>query len=185
MCRWRHDMYAKGGTKKPVLTPGVLPFLTLACRNVHQAAELMEKYCGNSAGGSMMSDVHGDAVAFDSTASGLGMVWAKDGILTRSNHPEAPLCQGDEQYPCPAFEADSKYRTRELRKLFEAESGRLTPQKALHIMADHTVYPRGQCKHWHDDGTVTTALVMCEPSKGLLHIVRGQPCCNWPVTYSV
>jgi hypothetical protein len=185
MCRWRHDLYAKSGSRMPVLTPGVLPLLTLACHNVHQAVELMEKYCGNSAGGCMLMDSSGQAVTCDSSISGLGLVWMKDGILTRSNHPESPLCRGDEQYPYPGFEADSKYRTHGLRKLFEAESGRLTAQKAVQIMADHSVYPRGQCKHWHDDGTVTTALVLCEPSKGLMHVVRGQPCCNWPVTYTL
>jgi len=67
------------------------------------------------------------------------------------------------------------------------ERGRLTPQKILMLLADHTHYPRGICKHTVGDNryTGTSGVVIAEPTRGKLHVVRGNPCCNWPVTYTV
>lgn len=185
LCRFRHNMYAKPSAKTSPLNNGVLALACMSCRTVHQAVELICRYGGAGAGGLLMSDSQGDAVAVDTTAGGAGFVWARDGVLTRSNHPEALEGVPFAEYPCKGAQEDSHYRTHGLRRLLEAERGRLTPQKALAIMADHSVYPRGPCKHWNEDGDTTTCFVMCEPTKGLLHAVRGQPCCNWPVTYTV
>ena len=52
-------------------------------------------------------------------------------------------------------------------------------------LADHSRYPRGICRHIVGERTDmgTSAAVVAEPAKGRLHVVRGNPCCNWPVSY--
>ena len=64
---------------------------------------------------------------------------------------------------------------------------RLTAQQALACLADHTHYPQSICRHWVEGrpGMITNASVVAEPGKGLLHVVRGQPCSNWPTTYTL
>lgn len=82
---------------------------------------------------------------------------------------------------------NSRYRMHGLWDLLDAERGRLTPQRAMMLLADHTYYPQGICRHWIDGDprSETVAAAVAEPTLGRLHVVRGQPCCNWPVTYTV
>jgi hypothetical protein len=74
-----------------------------------------------------------------------------------------------------------------LRELLEAERGRLTAQRAMMCLADHSHYPWGLCRHPADaePGFRTTAAVVVEPTRGLLHVTRGNPCSNWPTTYAL
>lgn len=180
----RHTMFARGGSR-PGLPGGVLPYVCLACGSADKAVELYRQYAGGGPAGMMYSDATGRSAAIDVTRSGIGVRYPVDGVLTRSNHPESPECAADEEYPDVTTGDDSKYRTRGLFKLFHAERGRLSAVKAVQIMADHTMYPGGPCKHWSDNGDVTTCLYVAEPTRGRIHVVRGQPCCNWPVTYTI
>ena len=74
-----------------------------------------------------------------------------------------------------------------LWKLLNAERGRLTAQRALMCLADHSRYPRGICRHMvgKSVGMGTTAAVVAEPARGRLHVVRGNPCCNPAVIYEL
>jgi hypothetical protein len=52
--------------------------------------------------------------------------------------------------------------------------------------ADHSHYPLGICRHIDGvDIGCTTAAVVVEPTRGLLHVTRSNPCANWPVTYTL
>ena len=70
--------------------------------------------------------------------------------------------------------------------LLDGERGRLTAQRAMLLLADHTYYPQGICRHWIADepNSETVAAAVAEPTLGRLHVVRGQPCSNWAVTYT-
>jgi hypothetical protein len=87
----------------------------------------------------------------------------------------------------PSEREQSSWRISGLWHLLNAERGRLTAQKALGCLADHTYYPQSICRHWiaGRPGHITNASAIAEPAKGLLHVVRGQPCSNWPATYTV
>ena len=78
----------------------------------------------------------------------------------------------------------SEHRQKRLYELLEAERGRLTPQVALAALCDHQNFPLSICAH-RGNGTHTSAAVVAEPSRGLLHVTRGAPCQNWPRTYSL
>ena len=62
--------------------------------------------------------------------------------------------------------------------------GRLTPQIMLQNLSNHENYPLSICSH-RDKEYHTTACVIAEPTRGLLHVARGAPCQNWPVTYKL
>jgi len=81
----------------------------------------------------------------------------------------------------------SRFREAHLRKLLNDERGRLTAAKAMMCLADHVGYPHSLCRHLiaGEPRFCTTAAVVAEPTKGLLHVTRGNPCANWPASYSV
>ena len=66
-------------------------------------------------------------------------------------------------------------------------SGRLSGPKALALLADHHDYPWGICNHaeGREPELFTTAAVVADLGQRTLHVVRGSPCANWPVSYSM
>jgi len=163
----------------------VYGLLTLAGHSVHEAADLAMQYGRRGAGNLFVSDGNGESISIETNIGGVSILRQEDGILTHANHPEGEKTTPYEAYPFEGAKEDSVYRMHGLRRLLHAERGRLTPQKVLMLLADHTMYPGGTCKHFSEDGAQTTAAVIAEPTRGKLHVVRGQPCCNWPVTYTV
>ena len=120
--------------------------------------------------------------------SGVGLVWAEDGIATHGNHPESEATRPHENLTWAASEREnSRYRMHGLHALLGAERGRLTPQRAMMGLADHTYYPQGICRHWieGEPNAETVSATVAEPTLGRLHVVRGQPCGNPVTTYSV
>ena len=62
--------------------------------------------------------------------------------------------------------------------------GKISPARSLQLLGDHENYPFSICRH--NDGDIeTTAAVVVEPAKRTLHVVRGNPCMNWPVSYTI
>jgi hypothetical protein len=182
----RHDMGARKGGERKGPNLRLMAMLGLASGSVDAAVELYKKHAGPGGGGYMFSEPSGRAAAIDVTASAVGVRYMEEGILTRSNHPEAAENAIDWDEKAPGA-WDTIYRTRGLYKLFYAERGRLTAQKAYMIMADHSKYPAGQCKHSAIGGNnvFTTCLYVAEPTRGRMHVVRGQPCSNWPAMYGI
>lgn len=162
--------------------------LALAGSSVEAAIEIAQRHGISGAGCHLISDRTGAACSVEYNAGGVGLVWARDGIATHANHPESDVTRTFEDLTWAASEREnSRYRMHGLHALFDAERGRLTAQRATHILGDHTYYPQGICRHWieGEPDSETTSAAVCEPAKGLLHVIRGQPCSNWPVTYSV
>lgn len=184
MSQFRNTLWSSAGMEKG-LDFMILGLLCLAGKTVHEGAELALKYGRRGAGNQLLADANGDSLSIESNIGGVNILPAKDGICTHANHPFGPDTSKFEEYPVATFKADSEVRTFRLWDRFNADRGRLTPQRTLQLIADHSTYPRGTCKHYGEDGGVTTAVVVCEPTLGKLHAVRGQPCCNWPVTYAV
>jgi len=186
MSIFRNSLYSKQGAEKG-LTMEQWGLLTLAGRTVHEGVDIARR-CGITGSGSLLiSDAQGESLSVEYNAGGVGIVPAKDGIATHGNHPEGEETGAFEHYPDEIEKENSRYRMHGLWRLLNAERGKLTPQKALMMLADHTHYPRGICRHITGDiaNGGTTAAVVAEPTVGKLHVVRGNPCCNWPVTYTL
>lgn len=162
-------------------------FLALAAQSVHDVAEVAKKHGVRGAGNLLVSDSHGESLSVEYNAGGVSIIPAKDGIATHGNHCEGRETGQYATYPDENEWENSRYRMHGLWGLFNAERGKLTPQKVFQLVADHSLYPKGVCRHSvAGDGQVgTSASVVCEPTLGRLHVTRGQPCCNWPVTYTI
>ncbi len=168
-------------------------YLALAGSSAQEAAEIAEKHGLLGSGNCLVSDPDGISLSVEHNGGGVSFIPAREGIATHANHPEgektAPL--EPEEYATmetnEAARGDSRYRMHGLWDLFHAERGRLTAQKAMYILSDHTHYPLGICAHMINDNPErgTTAAIIAEPSRGLLHATRSNPCSNWPVTFGL
>lgn len=103
------------------------------------------------------------------------------------NHPVGKETAPFESYPDPVEKKNSRYRMDTLHALLDRQRGRLTAEAALEALADHSGYPRGICRHLIGDDPQmgTTAAVVAEPTRGKLHVARGNPCCNRAVCYEL
>lgn len=160
--------------------------LALAGDSVDAAVEMASAHGIAGAGNALLSDGAGRAASVEYNGGGVNVVPACHGIATHANHPvgadTAPFAHGP-----PGFDpADSRLRMSRLAELLHAERGRLTAQRALMALADHSTYPNGLCRHLVPGARriCTTAAVVAEPTAGRLHVTRGQACMNWPTTYT-
>lgn len=162
--------------------------LALAGNTVDEAAELAVRHGLAGSGNFLVSDGQGQSSSIEFNAGGVSIITSARGIATHANHPEGRETAPFEHYPDERRRQDSRHRCQVLRERLEAERGRLTPPKAMMCLADHTHYPWGICNHLIPGATpprCTTAAVVAEPTRGRLHVVRGNPCSNWPVSYEV
>jgi hypothetical protein len=184
MSLFRNTLYAAGPCASG-LNYGVVTIVMLSCRSVDEAAELVQAHGRNGTGNTLMADAAGKSISVETNAGGQAYIRDVDGINVHTNHALRENTLAFAEYAPGDSESDSVFRHEQLCRRFERERGRLAPAKVLALLAEHAGYPRGTCKHRSDNGDITTAAVIAEPTRGLLHVVRGQPCCNWPVTYSV
>lgn len=186
MSIFRNSLHSRDGSEKG-LTMVQWGLLALAGKSVHEAAELAEKHGIAGSGNCLISDAQGESVSVEFNAGGVSVVRAEGGIATHANHPEGKETTPYEEYPDEVERKNSRYRAHTLRQLLDADRGRLTPQKAMMCLADHSRYPRGICRHiiGEDRDRCTTAAVIAEPTRGRLHVVRGPACSSWPVTYEL
>jgi isopenicillin-N N-acyltransferase-like protein len=187
MTLYRTSLYSSGdGTGE--LTKEQWGLLALAGTSVYEAVEIAERYGIRGQGSHLITDRTGSACTVEYNAGGVSAVWAAEGIATHANHPAG---ERTTPYADPAWEpseaACSRFRMGRLRALLAAERGRLTPPRAMMALADHERYPQSICRHWvaGQPASETACAAVAEPTRGRLHVVRGQPCSNWPATYWV
>jgi isopenicillin-N N-acyltransferase-like protein len=187
MSLFRNSLHSRTGAAQG-LTMVQWGLLALAGNTVDEAAALAGKHGLAGSGNFLLSDAQGRSIAVEFNAGGVSVIPAANGVATHANHPEGHETAPFEQFPDEQRRRDSRRRGQLLRELLEAERGRLTPQKALMCLADHTHYPWGICNHLIPERTpprCTTAAVVAEPARGRLHVTRGNPCANWPATHSM
>jgi len=184
MSIFRNSLYTTGAGEG-LLTRVQWGLLALAGESVGEAAELAEQHGVAGIGNCLIADATGESLSVEYSNGGTCVVPAEGGISVHTNHGLTPGTQAVEADRDPVETADSRYRRGRLLELLRSEAGRLTPQKLLALLGDHSRYPRGICRHLAAGmDYATTAAAIAEPARGLLHVVRGSPCCNWPVTYT-
>jgi hypothetical protein len=187
MSLYRNNLVCKeGGNHCKLGLPWA--YLALAGTNIHDAVALAKEYGLGGCGNYFIADGVGESVDVEWNAGGMNFIYEKDGINTHANHPLGPDTSKYNGYPeGPELEC-SRYRTFGLYEKLKAQGRHLTPQSVLGILMDHTDFPKGGiCRHQMDgnpnDGT--TAVIIAEPQRGRVHVVKGRPCENWGVTYTV
>ena len=191
MSLFRNSLYSAAGADDG-LAMYDWGYLALAGASVQDAIELALRLGIRGAGSCLITDARGESAAVEFNGGGVSVVPARDGIATHANHPEGaetgPLDCGWESHGYGPGEREcSTWRMHGLWELLDRERGRLTAQKAMALLGDHTRYPQSICRHEVEGRPEqeTTAAVVAEPAKGRLHVVRGQPCANWPATYTI
>lgn len=185
MSIFRNSLYSRGDAHQG-LSLEQWGLLTLAGQSVHEGVELARKYGISGSGCALISDKHGESLSVEFNEGGVEIVPARNRIATHANHPVGERTKPYEHYTDEADKANSSHRMHRLWELLDWERGRLTPQKSLMSLADHAQYPRSICRHMGDDrNSGTSGAVIAEPTRGRLHVVRGNPCSNWPVMYTV
>lgn len=185
MSLFRNSLYSSADSPRG-LTVVQWGLLALAGRSVQDAVELARSHGIAGAGNCLISDPGGESLSVEFNAGGVSVVPARDGIATHANHPEGPETAPFEHYPDAVEKKLSRHRAGRLRELLERQRGGLTVGGAFAALSDHEQHPRGICRHEIGDmpGGATTAAVVASPARGRLHVVRGQPCCNPPATYT-
>ena len=183
---WRNSLFSTGGGEQG-FTMQQWGTLALAMNSVDDAAEVAKQYGIRDCGNCLITDSGGRALSVEFNVGGVSVVPAAGGIATHANHPVGEETAPFEDYPHEEDGQRSRDRMQDLRALLEAERDRLTPQVAMQCLSDHRNYPRSICRHVMRDleGWGTSAAVVAEPTRGTLHVVRGNPCCNWARSYAV
>ena len=177
---FRNSLYA--GRAEGKLPYEVWGLLALHCRTVDQAVELARRYGVNEAAHCTIADDDGVVVGIEMSRGGLSVLKSTRGVYTHANHvASGRRLRQYESYEQPERQC-SVLRESRLRERLETERGRLTAQSAYAALCDHAGYPASICRH-RSRGFDTTAAVVAEPTRGLLHVTRGAPCQNWPKTY--
>jgi isopenicillin-N N-acyltransferase-like protein len=191
MSLFRNALYSAAGADRG-LSMEEWSYLALAGASVGEAIELARRFGIRGEGNCLLSDAQGESASVEFNAAGVSAVPSREGIATHANHPEGAAtgrldCSWEARGYGPSERECSAWRMHGLAQRLNAERGRLTAQRAMMLLADHTHYPQGICRHWVEGRPEqeTTAAVVAEPTRGRLHVVRGQPCANWPVTYTI
>jgi isopenicillin-N N-acyltransferase-like protein len=168
---------------------GQLPFyawglLALHCPTVEQVVELSRRYGVQTAGHCAVADEQGGIAGIEFTRAGIGVLKPKAGLYVHANAVRAVKRALPGEHSETFTRSNSLHREKRLLELLKPNTGRLTAPLAFQALSDHDGYPVSLCRH-QSANAQTTAVVVVEPARGLLHACRGQPCCHWPKTYSL
>lgn len=114
-----------------------------------------------------------------------GNVWLedRDGFFVHTNHfLGEPFASRPDLSP---LGADSLTRYSRIRSLVADSYGKLDQSLMAHILADHDNYPYSICRHSEAAGIPTTASMIAEPERGVMHVCAGNPCSGNFVSYEV
>lgn len=178
---YRNSLFT--GTRDGTMPYGVWGILALHCRSVEEVMKITKDYPVNSSFHCTVADERGGIVGIENGPGGPVFLQPRRGIYTHANEVASSKRLMKHESATGNFRReDSVQRTQHLRENLEANRGRLTGQLALAAFADHRNFPVSLCRH-QSLSAMTGAAVIGEPTKGLLHVVRGPVCQNWPRTY--
>ncbi|MBI4026179.1 MAG: hypothetical protein HY360_14425 [Verrucomicrobia bacterium] len=181
LCIFRNSM---PGEPQPGF-PWVSWCLMAKCKQtVAEAVELFRQLAVGGCANFLLADRFGGMADIELGAGRTNVLTPSAGLLAHTNHFVDPVLT-DDSFPGEA--EHSVHRLAIMKTRFEAERGRLNWMGALHCMSDHEKHPMSLCRHETPArrGFMTTASVVAEPAKGRLHVVRGPPCSNPPVTHTM
>ncbi len=181
---FRNSLYA--GDCEGVLPHAVFGLLALHCPTVEDVIKLARRHSPYHGAHYTIADECGGIAGLEVAKGGIGVLRPKRGIYVHANAVRSlKRLQKHESPPTGTFTREnSLHREERLRARLEADRGRLTPQLAYMALCDHHGYPSSVCRH-QSRQAVTTSAVVVEPTRGLLHVCRGNPCQNWPRTYAL
>lgn len=157
--------------------------IALHCPNVEEVIRIAADHGVMTSAHIVVADEHGDIAGLELTTRGPHILRPNNGLYVHAN---CVLGSDDDvklEEPRHHFTRENSLcRTSRLYELLTPNIGMLTAQQAMYAMADGVEQTHGITRNIHEDA-MTSAAVVVEPTKGLLHATRGNPAHNWPVTY--
>ncbi len=163
--------------------PG-LPFLIklrgiLNSTRMSDVLRMLMTYVGPNSMNMVIGHQGGEIVDVENLPNDLLFVYPQDGILTHANHFESPMLRvrdtGKSTLP------DTIFRSRRLRRLLSARSGRLNVESIREALTDHFSYPDSICRHPDErspkvDQWQTLSSVIMDLTDLTLRYTDGPPC---------
>lgn len=179
---FRNSLFAGDGTGELPYT--VWGLVALHCPTVDDVVAVTRQYGVRQGFHSTVADEHGGVVGIELGRGGMAFCKPKHGIYVHANAvtsgKRSLLKYEDSNRWAPG---NSILREARMRARLEPDHGRLTAQLAYAATTDHEGFPASVCRH--QGKGQTTASVVVEPTRGALHVCRGNPCQNWPRTYAL
>ena len=181
---FRNSLYA-GVSRAGVLGYAQWGLLATHCSTAGEAAGLAVEYGVRGVSAHcVIQDCAGGVVGLEIAEGGNGLLSDDGGVLVHANHVESGDEVGRFEKIDPDYLENSKYRKRKLFASLSAVKPELEARMIMKLLADHENYPEGICNHAREDYQ-TTAAVVAEPAKGLLHVLSGPPCRGELTTHSI
>ena len=186
MSIFRNSLYVTPPRKSGALTFDAFGLLALFSKSLDSVIELAKQQGVRCVAHCAIADSNGRGLGFELGDGEVEIIPGRDGLYAHANHTVAARFK---PWVTAANDATqrkgaSEHRDRRLYELMEQDRGRLTPQLMMQKLSDHANYPASICSH-RDRDYHTTSAVVVEPTRGRLHVTRGAPCQNWPVTYQL
>ena len=132
-----------------------------------------------------MADEHGGIIGVENGKGGPVFVKPKRGVYAHANCVIGGQRMRRYEMGNDVFNrGDSLNRTERMNVRLGADRGRLTAQLAYAALCDHVGYPTCVCRH-ESRRALSGGSVIAEPTRGLIHVTRGNPCQNWPRTFAL
>ena len=159
--------------------------LALHCPTVEAVVKMTRDNPPATCSHTTIADENGGIAGIELGRDAMCVLKPQEGVYAHANcimHDKKLMAQEKENKTFTR--ADSLHRTHRMYDQLLPESGRLTPQLAYRAMCDHDGFP--VCIRRHEAlRAITAAVVIAEPTRGLLHVTRTMPCQSWPRTYSL
>ena len=149
--------------------------------------QLLDRYPVASNGNYTMCDGTGAYYNVELTSEGYGRQGPGDGgFIAHSNHY---LCS---PWACPENHAnsiaDSFPRLDRMRTLIDEKYGRVTLANVQAFLSDHSNAPTSICRHLPSPSggnSKTVCAMIAEPTAGMFHVCKGNPCAGSWKSYQV
>lgn len=133
-------------------------------------------------GNYVLCDASGEIADLELTPEGCVWLEDKEGFFVHTNHFLGEPFASRPDVPTPV--EDSVPRYERFYSLVKEHYGKLDVPLLQKILSDHENYPVSVCRHEDVPGIRTSASLIAQPERGLLHVCAGNPCQGEYTTYS-
>ena len=178
---WRNSLLAAEG--RGALPHGAWGLLAQHCHNVDEIVELTRQHGVVHAFHATVADEQSGIAGIAVGGGKVSVLRPTGGLYVHANAVRTRALASVDT-ATPAERENSLLREERLRARVEPDLKRMSVPLLFAAMSDHVGYPASVCAHTGPD-RLTTAAIVAEPKRRLLHACRGNPCSNLPITYAL
>lgn len=152
-------------------------------KSISDALDLL-KQAAHGLGYYHLADVNGQMCGIESIHNDFEIIYPEKDMLLHSNHYITERFKAGDT--ASVFQPDSYHRLDKMRNFMDQHYGRINPEIAMEILADHDHHPNSICRHIDHTvpvSSITLASFIMVPAEGAIYIACGNPCENGFVRY--